>query len=126
MFRKILEKKYWTKISEFAYTRFKEEDLAKFSAEYRELFGLICNYWFGIKKKKTVDEMFEDMCQGNWKRLHMTEEEEKNFSIPFEMENIKSDLLYCSDRMSWDRLMRIHWRYQNIKRMNRMAEEDAW
>ncbi len=55
--------------------------------------------------------LFDHLVEGNWKHLHRTKEENM-WSRAKWLDNFASDLWYCSDRMSLDRLTRLHWQYR--------------
>lgn len=50
---------------------------------------------------------------GNWSHLHETEEE-KQRTLKECVDDFRSDVFYCSDRWSFDRLARCHWAYLNL------------
>ena len=77
------------------------------------MFEAICIYCFKLPKRIRKD-LFYELAQGNWKHLWETDEEKK-MTIAELCEQLKWDVFYCSDRMSWDRLCRIHWNWQRIK-----------
>lgn len=55
--------------------------------------------------------LWNRLVEGNWERLHQTKEElmwDRNKWL----EEFYLDLWYCSDRMSLDRLTRLHWQYR--------------
>ncbi len=55
--------------------------------------------------------LWEQLAEGNWEHLHQTKEENM-WSRAKWLDNFASDLWYCSDRMSFDRLTRLHWQYR--------------
>ena len=58
--------------------------------------------------RKAVRVMWDTLCNGNWKRLHLTDEEEKRPREKW-LEDFDADVFYCSDRWSLDRFVRCHW-----------------
>lgn len=80
---------------------------------YPKMFEAICLYNFKLPKQ-IIKSMFEDLCYGNWKRLWETDEEHKK-TVTDLCNDLRWEVFYCSDRMSWDRLIRIHWIWQCIK-----------
>lgn len=55
--------------------------------------------------------LFDHLVEGNWEHIHQTKEElmwDRNKWL----EEFYLDLWYCSDRMSFDRLTRLHWQYR--------------
>lgn len=55
--------------------------------------------------------LWDYLVEGNWEHIHQTKEElmwDRNKWL----EEFYLDLWYCSDRMSLDRLTRLHWQYR--------------
>ena len=52
-------------------------------------------------------------CGYNWKRLHLSEEEQRCTKEQW-LDIFYCEVFYCSDRMSLDRLFRCHWLYSNL------------
>ena len=102
-------KKYYKLINEFAKLQDQQEILDK----YPEIFNVICIYCFKLPKRIRED-LFDNLVRSNWVHLWETDEEKK-MTISELCEQLKWDVFYCSDRMSWDRLCRIHWSWQRIK-----------
>lgn len=102
-------KKYYNLVNEFVLLKDQQKVLDK----YPKMFEAICIYCFKLPKRIRKD-LFYELAQGNWKHLWETDEEKK-MTIAELCENLKWDVYYCSDRMSWDRLCRIHWNWQRIK-----------
>ena len=105
------DKKYYDIINSFNKLETQEEILR----EYPILFDIIVKHNFKIKKCERK-RMFETLCYGNWKRLWETEDETSLKTVKDYCEELQGEIFYCSDRMSWDRLIRIHWIYQTIQR----------
>lgn len=55
--------------------------------------------------------LWDNLVQGNWEHIHQSEEE-RLWSREKWLEEFYLDLWYCSDRMSLDRLTRLHWQYR--------------
>ena len=102
-------KKYYKLINEFAQLQDQQEILDK----YPEIFNVICIYCFKLPKRIRED-LFDNLVRSNWVHLWETDEEKK-MTIAELCGQLKWDVFYCSDRMSWDRLCRIHWSWQRIK-----------
>lgn len=102
-------KNYYNLVNEFV----RLKDQQKVLDKYPKMFEAICIYCFKLPKRIRKD-LFYELAQGNWKHLWETDEEKK-MTIAELCENLKWDVYYCSDRMSWDRLCRIHWNWQRIK-----------
>ena len=102
-------KKYYNLVNEFVLLKDQQKVLDK----YPKMFEAICIYCFKLPKRIRKD-LFYELAQGNWKHFWETDEEKK-MTIAELCEQLKWDVFYCSDRMSWDRLCRIHWNWQRIK-----------
>lgn len=105
----ITRKKYYNMINEFC----GRKSWRLIVDYYPQLFEAICRYNFKLPKR-IIKSMFTDLCYGNWKRLWETEEEHKK-TVSDLCEDLRCEVGYCSDRMSWDRLIRIHWIWQCIQ-----------
>ena len=68
---------------------------------------------FGLSKK-VADDFIDCMCRCNWNRLHETNIEKRASAATFANE-LLDDVFYCSDRWSWDRVLRIQWLYQRMR-----------
>ena len=71
--------------------------------------------------KEAASLFIEDACCGNWLKLHETDVE-RNASAGAYAEMLVGDVWYCSDRWSWDRVLRIQWLYRRL--CNRCREVD--
>ena len=103
-------KKYYNLINEFEQLKDWQEILDK----YPKMFNAICIYNFKLPNRIRND-LFDNLCKGNWEHLWETEEEKK-MTIAELCYELRGEVFYCSDRMSWDRLCRIHWIWQRIAR----------
>ena len=101
-------KKYYNLVNEFAQLKDQQEILDK----YPKMFEAICIYNFKLPNRIRND-LFDNLCKGNWEHLWETEEEKK-MTIAELCYELRGEVFYCSDRMSWDRLCRIHWIWQRI------------
>lgn len=81
--------------------------------DYKSVFFSICKDWFGWKNnRKQIEDFYDELVQGNWKRLHYTKKE-KGMSADDVLKNsIVPDMFYFSDRWSIDRLCRIHYDFR--------------
>lgn len=111
----ITQKKYYKLVNEFKYL-----DKESTINAYPYLFNAICCYWFHLSKR-TVNSLFDDLGYGNWKHLWETDDE-KEETINTLCKNLRDEVFYCSDRMTWDRLLRIHWIWQRIQKRLRKEE----
>lgn len=102
-------KKYYNLVNDFM----KTEDNQDLLDKYPKMFEAICIYCFKLPKRIRKD-LFYELVQGNWTHLWETEAEKK-MTIAELCNQLRWDVFYCSDRMSWDRLCRIHWSWQRIK-----------
>lgn len=64
--------------------------------------------------KKAADTFIEDACYGNWKKIHETDVEQSTDEQTY-ANLLVSDVFYCSDRWSWDRVIRIQWLYKRLE-----------
>lgn len=114
--RKILNKSYYNLINKFYKLKTPEETIAM----YPEVFRAMCSYNFELKQR-TIKDMFDSLAYGNWKHLWENDEEKKK-NIDELCEELRSEVFYISDRMSWDRLIRTHWIWQRIMNRKRFGE----
>lgn len=78
---------------------------------WESLFKEVLRKW-GISKK-SADLLFKWGEYGyNWEKL-WENEEEKNMTSSKMLDKFYSEVEYCSDRMSYDRLFRCHWLYNH-------------
>lgn len=105
----ITRKKYYKLVNEFHHLENSQEIIAA----YPHMFKAICHYWFHLSNH-TTKSLFQDLGYGNWKHLWETDEE-KERTIYELCKELKSEVFYCSDRMTWDRLLRVHWLWQRIQ-----------
>lgn len=103
-------KKYYNLVNKFEQLKDWQEILDK----YPKMFDAICIYNFKLPNRIRND-LFDNLCKGNWEHLWETEEEKK-MTIAELCYELRGEVFYCSDRMSWDRLCRIHWIWQRIAR----------
>lgn len=101
-------KKYYNLVNEFEQLKDWQEILDK----YPKMFDAICIYNFKLPNRIRND-LFDNLCKGNWEHLWETEEEKK-MTIAELCYELRGEVFYCSDRMSWDRLCSIHWIWQRI------------
>lgn len=64
--------------------------------------------------KRASREFIEDACCGNWLKLHETDVERETDAEAY-ARMLLHDVWYCSDRWSWDRVLRIQWLYQRVR-----------
>ena len=81
------------------------DDVEKVWEIWEDTFKKIMRSAFGFNKKAS-DEMFHWCGNGhNWEKLWYDE----NTSYKEDFEHFKSDLWYISDRISMDRILRVHY-----------------
>lgn len=86
---------------------------------WHEIFNdVCCNLGFNRKGAKIL---WEELSQENWEHLHQTKKE-KQYSEKEWFDEFYQDVFYCSDRWSFTRLERCHWKF---KQWTRMTKEDA-
>lgn len=82
-----------------------EEDIK--TAWHKAFNGILMS--FGFDGNLTF--FWNNLVAGNWKRLHLTADEE-DLEPKEWLDKLYWEVLYCSDRWSLDRLMRCHWLYR--------------
>lgn len=80
--------------------------------DWEDLFYSVCSYLIS-GDATTADVLYSELVAGNWKRLHVTEEE-SGYSINDWITMFKDEVFYCSDRWSFDRLSRCHWLFRRV------------
>lgn len=75
--------------------------------------------------KKTRDTMWYGLANGNWERLHTTEEED-TYTPEKWLQELTGNVFYCSDRYTLDRLTRCHWTFRQWYRSLRLGWRDGW
>ncbi len=55
--------------------------------------------------------LWDNLVLGNWEHIHQNAIE-RTWKRDRWLNDFASDLWYCSDRMSLDRLTRLHWQYR--------------
>lgn len=89
------------------------DTLIAIEKEYREaVCPALCKYNFHLTRSQALF-LCDTLGQGNWKKMWLTEEEKSENAESISTALI-GDIFYCSDRMSWDRLVRINWQYQRL------------
>lgn len=87
---------------------------------WHEIFDDVC-YSLGFNRK-SAKVLWENLSQENWEHLHQTEKE-KQYTEKEWFDEFYLDVFYCSDRWSFTRLERCHWKF---KQWTQMIEGDAW
>lgn len=99
----------------------KNESPETIADEYPKLMIQVLNIVFGLNEN-AAKLFIKSACFGNWDRLHPTGIE-KQVSAEIIATALTNDILYCSDRWSWDRVLRIQWLYQILKIKNEEEKE---
>ena len=80
--------------------------------DYPDMMKVVLMEKFNMSEE-VAKNFIQTACVGNWKHMHETEEE-KGFDARYYVMELADDVWYCSDRWSWDRVIRNQWRYQRI------------
>ena len=72
--------------------------------------------------RRAIDYMWDNLAQGNWERMHRTDEE-RRLSPDEWLGRFRDDVWYCSDRWSLDRLTRCHWLWRQYKEKAERREQ---
>lgn len=66
-----------------------------------------------LMTKSSAKEFVSEACYGNWERLHETSAE-KVLDAGQYASVLRDEVWYCSDRWSWDRVIRVQWLYKRL------------
>lgn len=77
---------------------------------YPKMMRKVLKHRFGIGRK-AADRFIREACDGNWLKLHETDME-RHASEEDYADMLLGDVFYCSDRWSWDRVLRVQWLYR--------------
>lgn len=114
------DKKYYHLVNKFSHLETEEETIAM----YPKMFKVLCKRNFRLNKR-LIKDLFQNLGYGNWEHLWETDCE-KLESVAEMCEMLRWEVWYCSDRMSWDRLLRTHWIWQRIQHRNNFKEDKEW
>ena len=89
--------------------------------DYPRMMRKVLRHEFGLSKS-AAKEFVDTACEGNWLKLHMTDVEEYVGSDSYS-QMILNEVHYCSDRWSYDRVMRVQWLYRRLVRACRIDDE---
>lgn len=87
-------------------------------ADYPQMMGAVLTH-FGVAKP---DSFIAEACDGNWKRLHETDTERCIGTHEY-AQRLLDEACYCSDRWSWDRILRVQWLYMRLRKRCKPADE---
>lgn len=79
---------------------------------YPKMMRKVLKERFGMPKE-AAKRFIAEACEGNWERLHETGVE-KDVEAESYADMLIGDVWYCSDRWSWDRVLRIQWAYRRL------------
>lgn len=79
---------------------------------YPKMMRKVLKERFGMSKEAAT-RFIEEACWGNWKKLHETDIE-RHADAAMYAKMLRDDVWYCSDRWSWDRVIRIQWLYRRL------------
>lgn len=89
--------------------------------DYPSMMRVVLRHKFGMTKG-AANEFIESACEGNWAKIYETDVERSTDAEDY-AEMICGDVFYCSDRWSWDRVLRIQWLYRRLVDRCRRIEE---
>lgn len=88
--------------------------------DYPRMMRKVLRHEFRLPKR-VANEFIETACEGNWLKLYETDVE-KHVGSDVYAEMILGELLYISDKLSFDRILRIQWLYQRLMRKCRIDD----
>lgn len=99
------------------------QDAGSVAATYPGVMRRVLVNVFGMSVSCSAD-FVKNACFGNWERFHETDHDRELKAKDF-ASMLLDDMFYCSDRWSWDRVIRIQWLYQmTVRRLRFSKEED--
>ena len=101
--------------------RHKGTEPAEVMADYPKMMCKVLRHKFGLSKS-AAKVFVRTACEGNWLKLHETDVE-KHVGSDVYAEMILGELFYISDRISFDRILRVQWLYQGLVRKCHEDEE---
>lgn len=81
--------------------------------DYRMCIGKAMRAFFGIQTQEIIDNFIDHCGSGNWDHMWLSEKE-NNKTIDEWADDLWGEVFYCSDRWSWDRLVRTNWIFQRV------------
>lgn len=99
---------------------------AEVMADYPKMMCKVLRHKFGLSKS-AAKVFVRTACEGNWLKLHETDVE-KHVGSDVYADMILAEVRYCSDRWSYDRVLRVQWLYMRLVWACRKDEEmeDLW
>ena len=89
--------------------------------DYPKMMSKVLRHEFGLPKG-VAKEFVDTACEGNWLKLHETDVE-KCVGSDVYANMILDELFYISDRLSFDRILRVQWLYRRLCERIRKEEE---
>ena len=80
---------------------------------YPRMMRKVLRHEFGMSKEG-ADLFLDSCCQGNWDRMHETGPE-KALTAGQYADELLGLVTYASDRLCWDRVLRIQWLYMRLR-----------
>ena len=80
---------------------------------YPKMMRKVLRREFGMTKDG-ADLFLGSCCEGNWDRLHETGPEGSLTAAQY-ADDLLGLVEYASDRLSWDRVLRIQWLYMRLR-----------
>lgn len=81
--------------------------------DYRMCIDKAMRAFLGIQNQDVIDD-FIDHCGSAIRGRMWLSEKEKNKTIDEWADDLWDEVFYCSDRWSWDRLVRTNWIFQRV------------
>ena len=103
------------------YHEYENSSPSAVAESYGPMIATVLRNIFGIKRA-FVDMFVDAACCGNWKRMHMTNAE-KYLEPKTWSKMLLDEVWYCSDRWSWDRVIRTQWIYKRL--LDSIKKDDA-
>lgn len=79
---------------------------------YPKMMRRVLKERFGMGKKASK-RFIREACCGNWLKIHETDVERETGAESY-AEMLRNETWYCSDRWSWDRVLRVQWLYRRL------------
>jgi len=80
----------------------------------------------GVNTKKAIDALYYDWDMDNWEAMHFSKSEYKSYNRDEVYTAFYGDADYISDRISFDRLFRIHWFFKKCFHDEILCQRYEW
>lgn len=94
----------------------------KMLTDYRLCINKVMRTFFNIQTQNIIDDFIDSCGFGNWERFWVNENE-KDKTIDEWAQDLWVEVLYCSDRWTWDRLIRTNWIFQRVISLDRVGKK---